>query len=77
VLRGEAIPPATTYRQPHCALAGARVNLGRTEDVDPYLPGHGSLAWSVTHYDLELEYKVTATGSPPVPCRAGRLRRAR
>jgi aminopeptidase len=34
------------------------VNFGRTEDADPYLPGHGSRAWSVTHYDLELEYKV-------------------
>ena len=34
------------------------MNLGRTEHADPYLPGHGSLAWSVAHYDLELDYKV-------------------
>ena len=34
------------------------MNLGRTENADPYLPGHGSLAWSVAHYDLELDYKV-------------------
>ena len=45
-------------RQPHRTLAGARVNLGRAEHADPYLPGHGSLAWSVAHYDLELDYRV-------------------
>ena len=26
--------------------------------VDPYLPGHGSEAYDVTHYDLELDYAV-------------------
>lgn len=25
---------------------------------DPYLPGHGDLRYSVTHYDLALDYKL-------------------
>jgi aminopeptidase N len=29
-----------------------------SDDVDPYVPGHGDLAYDVTHYDLELEYDV-------------------
>ena len=30
---------------------------GRT-DVDGYVPGHGDPSYDVTHYDLELTYKV-------------------
>jgi aminopeptidase N len=29
-----------------------------SDDVDPYVPGHGDLAYDVTHYDLALTYDV-------------------
>ena len=33
---------------------GARMRTG----ADPYVPGHGDLAYDVTHYDLELAYSL-------------------
>jgi aminopeptidase N len=32
--------------------------VSRGETVDPYLPGHGSNDYSVTRYDLDLDYRV-------------------
>ncbi|CAN5573674.1 M1 family metallopeptidase [soil metagenome] len=29
-----------------------------SDDVDPYVPGHGDLTYDVTHYDLDLAYDV-------------------
>ncbi len=47
--------------QPHRALdrrLRRADRVSRSTDVDSYTPGHGDASYDVTHYDLELTYKV-------------------